>query len=132
MPIINRIAIADYLVPGTTTTIQKGRKIFIPVYGIHHDPEYYPEPEKFDPDRFTENSIQKRHSMAFLPFGNGPRICIGQRFGLMQIKLGLVNILMHYRFTKSDKTNYPVSFDLKSFSVMLAIEGGVILIAEPI
>lgn len=102
------------------------------MYGIHHDPEFYPDPEKFDPDRFTENAIQKRHSMSFLAFGNGPRICIGQRFGLMQIKLGLVNLLMHYRFKKSDKTNYPVVFDLKSLSVMLAIEGGVILIAEPI
>lgn len=131
-PIINRITVADYLVPGTTTTIEKGRKVFIPVYGIHHDPEHYPDPEKFDPDRFTADAIQQRHSMAFLPFGNGPRNCLGQRFGLMQTKIGLVTLLMHYRFKMTDKTNYPISFNLKSFSFMLAIKGGVHLHAEPI
>lgn len=82
--------------------------INIPVYGIHHDPDYYPEAEKYRPERFTPDEVVKRPMCSFLPFGEGPRICIGLRFGLMQAKLGLALLLKNFRFTLHPSTPVPL------------------------
>ena len=74
---MSRICTKNYTVPGTNLVIEKGTAVLIPVMGIHHDPEYYPNPEKFDPERFSDVNKKERHSCAFIPFGEGPRICIG-------------------------------------------------------
>jgi cytochrome P450 family 6 len=52
--------------------------VLIPVAALHYDPKYYPELERFDPERFSEEEKQKRHHYVYLPFGEGPRICIGK------------------------------------------------------
>lgn len=64
-----RKASNDYSIPGTNLIIRKGTLILIPTYSIHMDPEHYPEPEKFDPERFSDENKERRHPMAFLPFG---------------------------------------------------------------
>lgn len=66
-----RQASHDYNFPGTTHIIKKGHQIVIPVHAIHHDPEIYPDPEKFDPDRFLPENIEARHNTSFIPFGEG-------------------------------------------------------------
>lgn len=76
----NRQCIKDYKIPDQDVIIEKGTSVTIPILGIHHDPEYYPNPEKFDPDRFTEENKNSRHNFTFLPFGEGPRNCIGKGF----------------------------------------------------
>jgi cytochrome P450 family 6 len=58
--------------------LEKGILTIIPVLGLHHDPKYYPDPERFDPERFSKEEIEKRHHYVYLPFGEGPRICIGK------------------------------------------------------
>lgn len=58
----------DYKIPGTDWTIENGVSIQIPVYSLHHDAEYYPEPEKFDPERFTPENVEARHPFVYLPF----------------------------------------------------------------
>lgn len=88
--------------------------ILVPVHAIHHDEEYYPDPEKFDPDRFTEEEIAKRPAYTYMPFGEGPRICIGLRFAMLQIKIGLVLLLRQYRFRVNAKTKEPIKINPKS------------------
>lgn len=62
---------------GTKLTLNVGDTIWIPVLGIHRDSEYYPNPDKFDPERFSDENKHKILPFTYLPFGSGPRNCIG-------------------------------------------------------
>jgi cytochrome P450 family 6 len=64
-----RIASKNYKIPDSNLIIEKDTLTFIPVIGIHYNPDIYPEPEKFDPERFTDDKKMQRHPMAHLPFG---------------------------------------------------------------
>ena len=77
LPMLDRICVKSYRIPGTDVVIDKGCKIVIPTYAVHHDPKYYPEPFEFDPDRFLEDNVKSRPKYTYLPFGDGPRLCIG-------------------------------------------------------
>lgn len=77
LPYLSRRALEDYTFEGTKVSIPKGTLICIPVFPIHHDSSIYPNPEKFDPERFSEDEVKKRHPMHYFPFGHGPRNCIG-------------------------------------------------------
>lgn len=63
----------DYPILGTNIVLKKGMCVQIPLQLIHNDPEYYPDPDLFDPDRFEDNEKSKRDLMTWLPFGSGPR-----------------------------------------------------------
>lgn len=70
-----RCCIKDYKVRGIDLVIEKGTMVYFPIIGFHHDPRYFPNPEKFDPLRFQEN----RNPPGFFVFGSGPRNCIGNK-----------------------------------------------------
>lgn len=67
--------------------VEKGTVVSVSVSGLHHDPQYYPDPQKFDPDRFDKENDALRHPYCFLPFGSGPRYCIGLYKGEINMKL---------------------------------------------
>ena len=74
---LSREAADNYTFQSTKVTIPKCTRVWIPVFSIHRDPDIYPDPEKFDPERFSEEAIKARNPMHYLPFGDGPRNCIG-------------------------------------------------------
>ncbi|KAL5285748.1 hypothetical protein ACFFRR_007435 [Megaselia abdita] len=115
LSVLTRMTQENYVVPNTKHVIEKGVMVMIPVDAIHHDEEIYPEPYKFDPDRFTDDEIKSRHPMTWLPFGDGPRNCIGLRFGKMQAKIGLIALLSKFKFSVCSKTEEPVTLDPKPF-----------------
>lgn len=78
MPALHRLCTKDNPIPDSNFVLKKGTSTFIPVVGLHRDPDYYPEPMKFDPERFTEENKSKIPPFAFIPFGDGPRNCIGK------------------------------------------------------
>ena len=95
-----RMSNADYTFNDTKVTIPKGTRVLIPVFGIHRDPNIYPDPDKFDPERFDEDAAAARHPMTFLPFGDGPRNCIGKIY---------YNNLSTLSTSKSRKTFYKMN-----------------------
>ncbi|XP_068145398.1 probable cytochrome P450 6a14 [Drosophila tropicalis] len=125
-----REARQDYKFPESELVIEKGTSVLIPVHNIHHDPELYPEPERFDPSRFDPEMVKNRHPCAYLPFGDGPRNCIGLRFGKMQAKIGLISLLRNFRFSASKKTEIPLVFSKKTPT--LSTEHGIHLKVERI
>lgn len=73
-----RKSLKDYTFSSDDFTIPAKTQIFIPVYSIQHDEKWYPEPDKFEPERFEPEAEKTRHPMHYLPFGDGPRNCIGK------------------------------------------------------
>ncbi|XP_025262219.1 probable cytochrome P450 6a14 [Camponotus floridanus] len=118
-----RHSTSSYTFGGSTVNIPKNLKVFIPVFGIHRDPDIYPKPDVFDPERFNDEAIQTRHPMHYLPFGDGPRNCIGARFGIHQTKIGLIKILRNYKVEICDKTQIPYINNSKS--LLLAPKDGI-------
>ncbi|GFO45452.1 cytochrome p450 3a4-like [Plakobranchus ocellatus] len=92
---------------GRTITIPAGASILIPVAKIHRDPRYYEDPENFDPDRFLPENRARRQPFAFLPFGLGPRQCIGMRMAYLEIKTALVYVLRKVRLEVNEFTEPP-------------------------
>ena len=104
----------NYQLPNSDIVIEKDVNVIIPVYGLHHDPEYFPEPDDFDPERFSDQLKRERKACCYLPFGDGPRNCIGLRFGLMQTKIGLASIVRHFRISLNQNTLLPLEINKRS------------------
>lgn len=76
---VDRTCTKPYDIPGTNLHLNVGDVVVIPIAGVMHDPEHYPDPDVFDPERFSPEEKNKRPNQLFLPFGMGPRNCIGKK-----------------------------------------------------
>ena len=114
VPRLERRALVDYKIPDTDLVIPKDTVVCIPTYAIHHDEEHFPNPERFDPDRFSNEVKAARHPYAFQPFGHGPRNCIGMRFALTNAKMAIANIVHNFVLEPSAKTLIPMKFSKHS------------------
>jgi cytochrome P450 len=87
------LKVGEYLIPENTN-------IIIGIHAIHHDPAHWPDPYRFNPDRFLQNekgaAASTRHPFAWLPFSAGPRGCIGSKFSLLEMKITLALILKNF------------------------------------
>ncbi|XP_062540503.1 probable cytochrome P450 308a1 [Armigeres subalbatus] len=127
---MTKVCIEDYELPtqysddrGKRITLKKGMSAIIPIHAIHLDPENYPDPYRFEPDRFLDENRKARHRYAFLGFGEGPRICLGMKFGLTQSKIGIATLLSKFRVVQSDKQELPLEKSKQSF--LLAPKKGI-------
>ncbi|XP_060526103.1 cytochrome P450 6a2-like [Cylas formicarius] len=128
VPAVPRTCTKTYRVPNSNVVIEKGKMVNIPIAGLHWDPDYFPDSEKFDPDRFTEEIKATRPHYAYLPFGGGPRNCIGLRFGMLQSKVGVATIIRNFRLTLNSKTEHPLRYETGSF--ITSVKGDVWLDVE--
>lgn len=119
---LHRVSVHDYQLPNGAT-MPAGTYVIIPALAFHRDPDLFPQPERFDPDRFSEANRDRIQPYSFLPFGEGPRICIGLKFGVLQCKLGLAKLLQRYRFAVGARTKIPLEID--SVSLLHIPKGGV-------
>uniref|UniRef100_A0A8C5WEN0 Thromboxane-A synthase n=1 Tax=Leptobrachium leishanense TaxID=445787 RepID=A0A8C5WEN0_9ANUR len=88
--------------------IPAGTVVEIPVVCLQNDPTYWTEPDKFQPERFTEEEKQKRHPCVYLPFGSGPRSCIGMRMAILETKITLFRVLQKFCFQTCPLTQIPL------------------------
>ncbi|XP_062558863.1 probable cytochrome P450 9f2 [Armigeres subalbatus] len=118
--VADRICTKDYQYKDGTSSsfvIEKGTSVWIPTIAIHNDPEYYPNPDKFDPERFSEENKAKINPSAYIPFGAGPRNCIGSRLALMEIKSVVYCLLRDFSFEPTEKTQIPLRLTMSGFTL---------------
>lgn len=126
-----RKASEDYKIPNSKHIIPKGMQIIVPAYAIHYDERYWENPKKFNPDRFTPENCENRPNEVFLPFGDGPRNCIGNRFALINVKFAVATIIKNFN-VKVDKTKVQYPLKLNPTTVLLEPIGGFLVNFERI
>jgi cytochrome P450 len=108
VPNVNRVAKETRTYNGVT--IPKGTVIDIPLAYIMLDPKVFPDPERFDPDRFSQEEREKRDALSFPAFGQGPRLCLGMRLAYLELKQGLVHVIRRLRVVLNEKTEPQLGF----------------------
>nr|XP_019557464.2 probable cytochrome P450 9f2 isoform X2 [Aedes albopictus]XP_029731421.1 probable cytochrome P450 9f2 isoform X2 [Aedes albopictus] len=131
-PFVDRYCVKDYLFDdgqGTKIPIEKGQIIWFPITALHHDAKYFPDPDRFDPERFNEQNRPKINPATYLPFGVGPRNCIGSRFALMEVKAIVYHLVKNFSLEQGAKSRVPLKLE-KSMIAMI-VEGGMWLKFTP-
>jgi len=104
---LERVCVKDYHDPSENLRVPKGAVISIPVQSIHNDKQFYEHPDKFYPEHFTAENKAKRSPYSYMPFGSGPRNCIGMRFALMETKAAIAHLVHNFKIEPTAKTPVP-------------------------
>ncbi|GBP26432.1 Cytochrome P450 9e2 [Eumeta japonica] len=99
--------------------LEKGSQVIVPVWAIHHDPRYYPQPEQFNPERFSDDNRHNIKPFTYMPFGVGPRNCIGSRLALTEVKSMVFDLLRHFELSPASKTRIPPQLDPSTFAIRM-------------
>ncbi|KAH1003679.1 hypothetical protein HUJ04_003558 [Dendroctonus ponderosae] len=117
VPLIERKTEEEWKIDGIT--VPKDTTIAIFLFGMAHDPAVFPDPEKFNPDRFLPEKMSERHNFAYIPFSAGSRNCIGQRYAIYSLKTCVAKLLLQFR-TEEDP-NFTIN--LGTCSVLKSMNG---------
>ncbi|XP_029174048.1 cytochrome P450 9e2-like [Nylanderia fulva] len=124
---VDRLCVKDFELPPALPgdkpfVVKRGTYVWFPIYGLHRDPKYFEKPNEFYPERFLDENKKNFNASAFIPFGLGPRMCIGNRFALLETKVMIFHLLARCELKPCAKTSHPLRLSRSSFT-MLA-EGG--------
>lgn len=109
--------------------LSPGTSVWVPIFPIQRDPQYYPNPNHFDPERFNDENKSKIKPGTYMPFGVGPRNCIGSRFALLEAKIIILYFLSKLELKPCEKTLIPMKLKKASFATLA--EGGFYLNLRP-
>ncbi|XP_020280584.1 cytochrome P450 9e2-like [Pseudomyrmex gracilis] len=131
VPFLERMCETDYELPPALPgekpfVMKKGMMVWIPIFAMHYDEKYYDNPEEFSPERFLNKTYH--NSPYYLPFGAGPRVCIANRFALLEIKVVLFYLLAHCELKPCAKTTTPTKFKK---GLVVTLENGFWLNIQP-
>ncbi|XP_063709949.1 probable cytochrome P450 9f2 [Culicoides brevitarsis] len=115
---VDRVANKPYTLEdktGQKIQLQSGDAVFLSTVGFHHDTRFWENPSKFDPERFNDENKHKIDQGVFMPFGIGPRQCIGNRFALMEAKILFFTFLSKFKLVAYEKTPIPLEYKKGTF-----------------
>ncbi|XP_015177306.1 PREDICTED: cytochrome P450 9e2-like [Polistes dominula] len=125
---LDRMVADDFELPpalpdGKPYLLKKDKYIWLTNYGLHHDPNYFENPYKFDPERFLIKGKEIINSGYYLPFGMGPRMCIANRFALLELKVLIYHLLARCNLKPCTKTQIPMKLSKKGLFSMASENG---------
>lgn len=126
-PVIERVCTAPYRLGDVEVPV--GTAVIMPVWSLHRDPAHWPRPHQFTPERFLEDARKDHTPFTYLPFGDGPRACIGIRFAQVAVKAGLVTLLSGADILPNHTSPYPVTLDPRILT--LQPKGGLYINFKP-
>jgi cytochrome P450 len=97
--VIPRMILQDVILGGYQ--LKAGSLVLLPVYVVHHDERWWSDPYTFNPERFSAEEEAKQHKYAYMPFGGGPRVCIGNHFAMMEAHIILATIASRFKLTRA-------------------------------
>ncbi|XP_050668029.1 cytochrome P450 6B5-like isoform X1 [Leptidea sinapis] len=119
--VVTREVMDDYTLP-SGVSLHKGIRIHIPVYSIHRDPNYFPKPLCYQPERFLGEEKQNILPYTFMPFGDGPRICIGMRFAMMMMTSALMTLLRKYSVELAEGMPRELIYEPGGFTTQIGLK----------
>lgn len=119
---VDRVCVKPYIIQPTTpdekpVQLDVGDAFVLPIYPLHRDPQNFPNPDRFDPERFSEENKYNIKPYSYIPFGAGPRSCIASRFVLMEAKTIFFHLLSKFNIVVTEKTEIPVKLNKKHFGL---------------